>query len=111
MSSQAEKIAYCSHNGNYYCDPKKLQLGYLAASKIIRRAVKSADNPCSGPARYAPRSSVESTSFLAVIQNTRIGDKNLVAGSACLDYYRFGGDSLQGRYHHLKVVFTAPTHS
>ncbi len=27
----------------------------------------------------------------------------LVAGSAKLDYYRFGGDSLQGRYHHLRL--------
>jgi predicted AAA+ superfamily ATPase len=27
----------------------------------------------------------------------------LVAGSAHLDYYRFGGDSLQGRYHRLRL--------
>lgn len=27
----------------------------------------------------------------------------LVTGSAKLDYYRFGGDSLQGRYHHLRM--------
>lgn len=27
----------------------------------------------------------------------------LVTGSARLDYYRFGGDSLQGRYHHLRL--------
>jgi predicted AAA+ superfamily ATPase len=29
--------------------------------------------------------------------------KILVAGSARLDLYRFGGDSLQGRYHYLKL--------
>jgi predicted AAA+ superfamily ATPase len=27
----------------------------------------------------------------------------LVTGSARLDYYRFGGDSLQGRYHLLRL--------
>lgn len=27
----------------------------------------------------------------------------LVTGSAKLDYYRFGGDSLQGRYHYLRL--------
>lgn len=27
----------------------------------------------------------------------------LVIGSARLDYYRFGGDSLQGRYHYLRM--------
>ena len=27
----------------------------------------------------------------------------LVAGSACLDYYRRGGDSLQGRYHFYRL--------
>lgn len=27
----------------------------------------------------------------------------LVIGSARLDYYRFGGDSLQGRYHYLRL--------
>lgn len=27
----------------------------------------------------------------------------LVTGSARLDYYRFGGDSLQGRYHYLRL--------
>jgi hypothetical protein len=34
-----------------------------------------------------------------------IGDscKILVIGSAKLDYYRFGGDSLQGRYHFLRL--------
>jgi len=34
-------------------------------------------------------------------------DKNqkiLVTGSARLDYYRFGGDSLQGRYHYLRLL-------
>jgi len=29
--------------------------------------------------------------------------KILVTGSAKLDYYRFGGDSLQGRYHYLRL--------
>ncbi len=28
----------------------------------------------------------------------------LVTGSARLDYYRHGGDSLQGRYHHLRLL-------
>lgn len=32
------------------------------------------------------------------------GEKSiLVTGSARLDYYRFGGDSLQGRYHYLRL--------
>jgi len=31
------------------------------------------------------------------------GQKILVTGSARLDYYRFGGDSLQGRYHYLRL--------
>ncbi|NBX17564.1 MAG: ATP-binding protein [Proteobacteria bacterium] len=32
------------------------------------------------------------------------GDKSiLVTGSARLDYYRYGGDSLQGRYHYLRL--------
>ncbi len=30
--------------------------------------------------------------------------KILVTGSARLDYYRFGGDSLQGRYHYLRLL-------
>lgn len=30
--------------------------------------------------------------------------KILVTGSAKLDYYRFGGDSLQGRYHYLRLM-------
>jgi predicted AAA+ superfamily ATPase len=35
----------------------------------------------------------------------KIGDscKILVIGSAKLDYYRYGGDSLQGRYHFLRL--------
>jgi hypothetical protein len=31
------------------------------------------------------------------------GQRILVTGSARLDYYRFGGDSLQGRYHLLRL--------
>jgi len=31
------------------------------------------------------------------------GQQILVTGSAKLDFYRFGGDSLQGRYHHLRL--------
>ncbi len=31
------------------------------------------------------------------------GLKIMVTGSARLDYYRFGGDSLQGRYHYLRL--------
>ena len=33
----------------------------------------------------------------------RPGQRILVTGSARLDYYRFGGDSLQGRYHLLRM--------
>lgn len=33
----------------------------------------------------------------------RRGQQILVTGSARLDYYRFGGDSLQGRYHLLRL--------
>ena len=33
----------------------------------------------------------------------RSGQQILVTGSARLDYYRFGGDSLQGRYHLLRL--------
>ena len=33
----------------------------------------------------------------------RAGQKILVTGSARLDYYRFGGESLQGRYHLLRL--------
>ena len=31
------------------------------------------------------------------------GHQILITGSARLDYYRFGGDSLQGRYHYLRL--------
>ncbi|MBC7691537.1 MAG: ATP-binding protein [Methylotenera sp.] len=31
------------------------------------------------------------------------GQKILITGSAKLDYYRFGGESLQGRYHYLRL--------
>jgi uncharacterized protein len=31
------------------------------------------------------------------------GKEVLVTGSARLDYYRYGGDSLQGRYHYLRL--------
>src|SRR5882762_7546675 len=31
------------------------------------------------------------------------GQRILVTGSARLDYYRYGGDSLQGRYHMLRL--------
>jgi uncharacterized protein len=38
----------------------------------------------------------------------RHGQRILVTGSARLDFYRFGGDSLQGRYHLLRLhPFTA----
>src|SRR3989304_439657 len=33
----------------------------------------------------------------------RPGQRILVTGSARLDFYRFGGDSLQGRYHMLRL--------
>lgn len=33
----------------------------------------------------------------------RVGQQILVTGSARLDFYRFGGDSLQGRYHLLRL--------
>ncbi len=33
----------------------------------------------------------------------RTGQRILVSGSARLDFYRFGGDSLQGRYHFLRL--------
>ena len=33
----------------------------------------------------------------------RAGQRILVTGSARLDFYRFGGDSLQGRYHMLRL--------
>jgi hypothetical protein len=42
--------------------------------------------------------------FLKGLYDTRRGDqKFLITGSARLDYYRFGGDSLQGRYHFLRL--------
>lgn len=42
--------------------------------------------------------------YLKGIFDTREpGQQILVTGSARLDYYRFGGDSLQGRYHYLRL--------
>lgn len=38
-----------------------------------------------------------------VYDGRRPGQKILVTGSARLDFYRFGGDSLQGRYHLLRL--------
>ena len=38
-----------------------------------------------------------------VFDGRRPGQKILVTGSARLDYYRFSGDSLQGRYHLLRM--------
>ncbi len=38
-----------------------------------------------------------------VYDGRRAGQKILVSGSARLDYYRFGGDSLQGRYQYLRL--------
>ena len=35
--------------------------------------------------------------------NKREGQRILVTGSGKLDFYRFGGDSLQGRYHPLRL--------
>lgn len=35
--------------------------------------------------------------------NRKKNQRILVTGSARLDYYRFGGDSLQGRYHFLRL--------
>ena len=35
--------------------------------------------------------------------NKRQGQRILVTGSGKLDFYRFGGDSLQGRYHPLRL--------
>lgn len=37
-----------------------------------------------------------------IFDGRRQGLKILVTGSARLDYYRYGGDSLQGRYHYLR---------
>jgi uncharacterized protein len=39
----------------------------------------------------------------AVKVSAPMARKILVTGSARLDYYRFGGDSLQGRYHYLRL--------
>ncbi len=42
--------------------------------------------------------------FLKGLYDTRTrGRRILVSGSARLDFYRFGGDSLQGRYHFLRL--------
>jgi predicted AAA+ superfamily ATPase len=42
--------------------------------------------------------------FLKGIYDSRPdGQRILVTGSARLDFYRFGGDSLQGRYHYLRL--------
>jgi hypothetical protein len=42
--------------------------------------------------------------YLKGLYDTRAsGQRILVTGSARLDFYRFGGDSLQGRYHFLRL--------
>jgi predicted AAA+ superfamily ATPase len=42
--------------------------------------------------------------YLKGLYDARTGTQQiLVTGSARLDYYRFGGDSLQGRYHYLRL--------
>lgn len=42
--------------------------------------------------------------FLKGLYDVRKGEfKILVTGSARLDYYRYGGDSLQGRYHYIRM--------
>lgn len=41
--------------------------------------------------------------FLKGLFDARTGKRILVTGSARLDYYRYGGDSLQGRYFHLRL--------
>ncbi len=42
--------------------------------------------------------------FLKGLYDTRRrGQRILVSGSARLDFYRYGGDSLQGRYHFLRL--------
>ncbi|MDI6757426.1 MAG: AAA family ATPase [Endomicrobiia bacterium] len=42
--------------------------------------------------------------YLKGLYDVRRGQiKILVTGSARLDFYRFGGDSLQGRYHFLRL--------
>ena len=41
--------------------------------------------------------------FLKGIYDRQDGTRILVTGSGRLDYYRYGGDSLQGRYHLLRL--------
>lgn len=41
--------------------------------------------------------------FLKGLYDRQDGRQVLVTGSGRLDYYRHGGDSLQGRYHHLRM--------
>ena len=42
--------------------------------------------------------------YLKGVYDSRESEQQiLVTGSARLDYYRFGGDSLQGRYHYLRL--------
>ena len=41
--------------------------------------------------------------FLKGLYDRQDGRRILVTGSGRLDYYRHGGDSLQGRYHHLRM--------
>ena len=38
-----------------------------------------------------------------IFDTKAVNQKILVTGSARLDYYRFSGDSLQGRYHYLRM--------
>jgi len=44
----------------------------------------------------------------SVADSIQVGERKkmsiLVTGSARLDYYRFGGDSLQGRYHYFRLL-------
>lgn len=42
--------------------------------------------------------------FDAIRAGTTPARKILVTGSARLDFYRFGGDSLQGRYHYIRLL-------
>ena len=41
--------------------------------------------------------------FLKGLYDRQDGARILVTGSGRLDFYRHGGDSLQGRYHHLRL--------
>lgn len=41
--------------------------------------------------------------FKGIYDEHGLDHQILVTGSAKLDYYRFGGDSLQGRYHYLRL--------